>query len=78
MASALARLTGNLLSGVIRESFTPLLQSAVGGYNAVFVVEIFILIVSLLILQGVDVKIFQQESESTLPYLERVAISNEG
>lgn len=78
MASALARLTGNLLSGLIRESFTPLLQSSVGGYNAVFIVEIVILMVSLLILRGVDVNIFQRESDSSLSYMERVALSNEG
>ncbi|MBN2045388.1 MAG: BCD family MFS transporter [Anaerolineales bacterium] len=78
MASALARLTGNLLSGAIRESFIPLLQSSVGGYNVVFITEILILIVSLLILRGVDVQIFQKESESSLSYLERAAISNEG
>ncbi len=78
MASALARLTGNLLSGVIRESFTPLLQSSVGGYNAVFILEIVLLVVSLAILRGVDVNIFQRESEPSLSYLERVAISNEG
>lgn len=77
MASALARLTGNLLSGVLRESFTPLLNSSVGGYNAVFVVEIFILIVSLTILKGVDVRLFQKQSEQSLSYLERAAISNE-
>jgi BCD family chlorophyll transporter-like MFS transporter len=77
MASALARLTGNLLSGVLRESFTPLLNSSVGGYNAVFVVEIFILVVSLLILKGVDVSLFQKQSEQSLTYLERAAISNE-
>ena len=78
MASALARLAGNLLSGMIRESFTPLLQSAVGGYNAVFILEIGILIVSLTILRGVDVSLFQREREPSLSYLERVAISNEG
>lgn len=77
MASALARLTGNLLSGVLRESFTPLLNSSVGGYNAVFIVEIFILIVSLTILKGVDVRLFQKQSEQSLSYLERAAISNE-
>ena len=77
MASALARLTGNMLSGVLRESFTPLLNSSVGGYNAVFIVEIFILIVSLLILKGVDVRLFQKQSEQSLSYLERAAISNE-
>lgn len=78
MASALARLSGNLLSGILRESFTPLLNSSVGGYNAVFIVEIVILVVSLLILRGVDVSIFQRESDASLSYLERVAISNEG
>jgi BCD family chlorophyll transporter-like MFS transporter len=77
MASALARLTGNLLSGVLRESFTPLLQSSVGGYNVVFIVEITMLVVSLFILRGVDVSLFQTESESSLSYMERVAISNE-
>jgi len=77
MASALARLTGNLLSGVLRESFTPLLNSSVGGYNAVFIVEIFILIVSLMILKGVDVRLFKKQSEQSLSYLERAAISNE-
>ena len=77
MASALARLTGNLLSGVLRESFTPLLQSSVGGYNVVFIVEITILIVSLIILRGVDVSLFQKESESTMSYMERAAISSE-
>ena len=77
MASAMARLTGNLLSGVLRESFTPLLDSSVGGYNVVFIVEILILIVSLLILRGVDVSLFQKQSEQSLSYLERAAISNE-
>jgi BCD family chlorophyll transporter-like MFS transporter len=77
MASALARLTGNLLSGVLRETFTTLLADPVGGYNTVFIVEIIMLVASLVILNGVDVKVFQKHSDPDLSYIERAALSNE-
>ena len=77
MASAIARLTGNLLSGAVRESFTVLLNNQVGGYNTVFIVEIIFLILSLVILRGVDVNLFQQNAEDQASYLERAVIANE-
>lgn len=77
MASALARLVGNLLSGAVRESFTLLFSNSVGGYNAVFILEIIMLVVSLIILRGVDVSLFRQQAEDEVSYLERAAIANE-
>lgn len=77
MASAIARLVGNLLSGAIRESFTLLLNNQVGGYNTVFIVEIILLITSLFILRGVDVSLFQKHAENQASYIERAVIANE-
>jgi BCD family chlorophyll transporter-like MFS transporter len=77
MASAIARLTGNLLSGVVRESFTVLLNNQVGGYNTVFIFEIIFLILSLVILRGVDVNLFQQNAEDQTSYLDRAVIASE-
>ncbi|HSG26346.1 MAG TPA: BCD family MFS transporter [Anaerolineales bacterium] len=77
MASAVARLVGNMLSGAIRESFTSLLNNAVAGYSAVFIVEIILLIASLLILRGVDVNLFQKHAQDESSYLERAVIASE-
>jgi BCD family chlorophyll transporter-like MFS transporter len=77
MASAIARLAGNLLSGAVRESFTVLLNNQVGGYNTVFIFEIIFLILSLVILRGVDVNLFQQNAEDQTSYLERAVIASE-
>ncbi|MEJ2513112.1 MAG: PucC family protein, partial [Anaerolineales bacterium] len=67
----------NLLSGVVRESFTVLLNNQVGGYNTVFIFEIIFLILSLVILRGVDVSLFQQNAEDQTSYLERAVIASE-
>jgi len=77
MASAVARLVGNLLSGAIREGFTSLLNNPVGGYSAVFIVEIILLITSLVILRGVDVNLFQKQAQEETSYIERAVIANE-
>ena len=77
MASAVARLTGNLLSGAIRESFTLLLNNQVAGYNIVFIVEIILLFTSLAILRGVDVSLFQKQVKDQSSYLERAVIASE-
>jgi BCD family chlorophyll transporter-like MFS transporter len=77
MASAIARLVGNLLSGAIRESFTSLLHNPVSGYITVFIVEIILLVISLIILRGVDVSLFQKQAEDQTSYLERAVIASE-
>ncbi|MEJ2758085.1 MAG: BCD family MFS transporter, partial [Anaerolineales bacterium] len=76
MASALARLTGNMLSGVVREGVAMLAHNGVSGYNTVFILEIVMLVVSLFILQKVDVSLFKKQAEE-VPYLERAAIASE-
>ena len=76
MASALARLSGNLLSGVVREGVTMMAHNSVSGYNTVFILEILMLVVSLIVLRGVDVSLFKKQAEE-VPYLERAAIVSE-
>ena len=78
MANAASRLAGNMLSGVVRDAVTQIFHDAVLGYTAVFGIEIIMLLASLLILQKVDVRVFQQRAEETLPYAERAAIASEG
>ena len=78
MASALARLVGNLLSGVLRDSATQLTGDAVLGYSIVFSIEIIFLLVSLYILRQVDVGVFQNSASDQMSYSERAALANEG
>ncbi|MFC1936284.1 BCD family MFS transporter [Chloroflexota bacterium] len=78
MANAISRLAGNLLSGVVRDTVTSISQDGVLGYIVVFTIEIGLLLVSLFILQRVDVSLFKQQAEEQLPYVERAAIANEG
>lgn len=76
MSSALARLSGNLLSGVVREGVALITQNPVSGYITVFILEIVMLVLSLIILQGVDVTLFKKQAEE-VNYLERAAIASE-
>ena len=78
MASALARLVGNLLSGIVRQGMTELVANPVGGYSTVFIIEIVFLFISLIILKGVDVSLFQKQANNDLSYVDRVVIANEG
>jgi BCD family chlorophyll transporter-like MFS transporter len=74
MASALARLTGNMLSGTVNY----LASNSVFGYIVVFTIEISLLLISLSILRQVDVSLFQNKAEQDLPFIERAALANEG
>jgi BCD family chlorophyll transporter-like MFS transporter len=74
MASAMARLTGNLLSG----SVNYFSGNTVGGYAVVFSIEIILLLISLNILKQVDVSLFQNKARQELPFIERAALANEG
>lgn len=77
MASALARLVGNLMSGIVRQGMTAMIDNPIGGYSAVFVIELVFLLISLVILRGVDVSLFQQQANSDLSYVDRAVIANE-
>jgi BCD family chlorophyll transporter-like MFS transporter len=74
MASALARLTGNMLSG----SVNYLSGNSVTGYVVVFSVEILLLLISLAILRQVDVNLFLNKAKQDIPFMERAALANEG
>ena len=74
MASAMARLTGNMLSGTVNY----LSSNSVTGYVVVFSIEISLLLISLGILRQVDVSLFKNKVEQDLPFIERAALANEG
>ena len=75
MAGAVARLSGNMISGVVRDSVTKLVENPVTGYSVVFVIEIVFLLVSLFILQRVDVNLFLHQAERQVPLVERAAVN---
>jgi BCD family chlorophyll transporter-like MFS transporter len=73
MASAVARLSGNIISGVVRDTVTELVENAVSGYSVVFMIEILFLLVSLSILKRVDVTLFHHQADRQVPLVERAA-----
>lgn len=77
MASAVARLAGNMISGVVRDMVTELLENAVLGYCVVFVIEVVLLLVSLSILRRVDVSLFHHRAERQVSLIERAAAASE-
>ena len=77
MASAVSRLTGNLMSGAVRDVMTKLVGNAVIGYSVVFMIEICLLVVSLFMLRRVDVSLFKKQAERQMPLIERAAVSSE-
>jgi BCD family chlorophyll transporter-like MFS transporter len=74
MASAVARLAGNMISGAVNY----LSSNSVAGYGVVFSLEILLLLISLSILRQVDVNLFQNNARQELPFIERAALANEG
>jgi BCD family chlorophyll transporter-like MFS transporter len=77
MASAVARLVGNVLSGVIRDLVTQLTQTPIAGYLVVFSVEIAMLVISLWLLRSVDVSLFQKQAVDKPSLVERTALAGD-
>jgi len=78
MADALARLVGNLLSGVVRDLVTHASNNVVLGYTTVFSLEALMLIASLVILRSIDVGAFQGRANEVQPsVVERAAMAME-
>lgn len=77
MASAVARLAGNMISGVVRDTVTGMLEDAVLGYSVVFGIEVVLLVVSLIILRSVDVSLFHHRAERQVSLIERAATASE-
>ncbi len=64
LADSLARGVGTLLGGVVRDVITTLTNSASGGYVTVFVIEAALLVVSLVLLQRINVASFRKHQPS--------------
>lgn len=64
LADSLARGLGTLLGGVVRDIVTTLTNSASGGYVTVFVIEAGLLVVSLVLLQRINVSSFRSHQPS--------------
>ncbi len=74
MASAIARLVGNVLSGVIRDLVIQLAQNPIAGYLIVFSLEITMLLISLWLLRSIDVGLFQTQVVENSSVVERAAL----
>jgi BCD family chlorophyll transporter-like MFS transporter len=72
LADSLARGLGTLLGGVVRDIITALTNSASGGYVTVFVIEAGLLVISLVLLQRINVTSFR-EHQPTLTELVALA-----
>ena len=78
MASAIARLLGNVGSGVIRDLTTQVTQNPVSGYLIVFILETVLLLISLYLLRKVDVSLFRQQAgDDETSVLERAALAGD-
>ena len=76
MADALARLTGSVLSGFVRDSVSQLAHDPVIGYVIVFGLEAVMLVVSLALLRRIDVSLFKRQA-AQVSVVERAAIVSE-
>jgi BCD family chlorophyll transporter-like MFS transporter len=76
MSNALSRLLGSLLAGAVRDIFTNLTGNLITGYVAVFVIEAGLVLVSLILLRGIDVNAFRRQAEQPA-VLERAALAGE-
>jgi BCD family chlorophyll transporter-like MFS transporter len=78
MANAFSRLTGQLMSGILRDVFAAATGNSVLGYVVVFSIEAVFLFISLMILRRIDVDAFQKGSASAPTTLvERAALMGE-
>jgi BCD family chlorophyll transporter-like MFS transporter len=76
MADALARLTGSVLSGAVRDLVSQFAHSLVTGYVVVFFIEALMLVASLALLRSIDVKAFHDQTGGP-SVVERAAIASE-
>lgn len=78
MANAFSRLIGSLLGGIVRDVVASLASSPVIGYVVVFSILAFFMLVSLVLLQRVDVVRFHDQADTTAPTLvERAAMASD-
>jgi MFS transporter, BCD family, chlorophyll transporter len=76
MANAGSRLFGSVLGGGVRDLVTWISSNIETGYLVVFGIETFMLLVSLIMLERIDVSKFRKNAEQ-LSLVERAAIAND-
>jgi BCD family chlorophyll transporter-like MFS transporter len=77
MANAVSRLIGALLSGVVRDILTQVLQNPVLAYVSVFMILALLLLVSLLLLRRISVAAFRERAKS-ISVIEKAAMASDG
>lgn len=76
-SNALSRLTGTILSGIVRDGVTQITGQALSGYLVVFVIEAVMLLIATLLLSRIDLVAFRRQAEEP-SFVEKVALAAEG
>ena len=76
MANAASRLIGALLSGLVRDILSQILQDPVLAYVSVFSILALLLLISLIILRRIDATAFHREAATTT-MIERAALASD-
>jgi BCD family chlorophyll transporter-like MFS transporter len=76
MANAASRLVGALLSGVVRDILTQVLQDPVLAYVSVFVILALLLLISLILLRRINVAAFREQAAAS-SVIERAALASD-
>jgi hypothetical protein len=76
MANAASRLIGALLSGLVRDILTQVLQDPVLAYVSVFVILALLLLISLILLRRINVAAFREQAAAS-SVIERAALASD-
>ena len=76
MANAASRLIGALLSGVVRDVLTQVLQDPIMAYVSVFSILALLLLISLLLLRRINVAVFREQARTT-SVIEKAALASD-
>ena len=76
MSNAISRLSGSVISGVVRDTLTRVLPDPTTAYVVVFGLMAALLLISLIMLRRIDVTAFRQQAEE-IPPMERAALAGE-
>ncbi len=76
MSNAISRLSGSVISGVMRDTLTRVLPDPTTAYVVVFGLMAALLLISLIMLRRIDVTAFRQQAEQ-IPPMERAALAGE-
>ena len=76
MANAASRLIGALLSGIVRDILTQVLQNPILAYVSVFSILAILLLISLLILRRINVAAFKKQA-TTATVVEKAALAGD-